>query len=274
MLSTAQVAHRLAERVPFGWTHPEGHDARVAPPGVLTPSRAAYAVGQERIELPTGVMPMHGMTGCSSASVAHDRLDTMIESGGLLSIAERTRRGIRLRSMSPLGDIASGIDGGVPCSILPTPSHGDYYHFVLSPRLLERRDLWFSDRDFGGGDSRYDRYTTYANKIGQRRIWDEPSHESRKRHLATGIESSTNEVYCRDSVGLHEIDTVLLTFENRDEYVRGLEALAAHKRAGRLPAHVRAEATSVSERKAGFARLLPYRGQRVSARSQAWHALT
>jgi hypothetical protein len=85
----------------------------------------------------------------------------------------------------------------------------------MKPEVLQRRDLWFSDRDYGGGEDRYKKYTKYAKKIGQGKIYREPDHEARQKHLAEGgVSGHYNEVYLKHEISWDEIDTIFVKAEN------------------------------------------------------------
>jgi hypothetical protein len=119
--------------------------------------------------------------------------------------------GIGFNSMSPRGDIASGIDGGVPCKIGNVPCYGAMVVFAMKPEVLERRDLFFSNHDFGGGKDRYPHFTQYAKRIGQERIFLPAPHHARQKHLNEGTEPNDNEVYLQYEIAWDEIDTIFIS---------------------------------------------------------------
>jgi hypothetical protein len=211
------------------------------------PAHEDYAGGASPA-LPDGNMVLHGMTGVSSRGQAYSRLLRIIESGGLLAVSERRRRGFGSTTMSPLGDMASGVDWGVPCTINHRPSYGKYVFFALKPSVLARRDLWFSDQDFGGGQCRYDFYQEYARSIGQERTFLPCPPEAREEHLARSWELSHNEVWFRGTVSWDEIDTVFVSNSNR-LYEHARAAIETAQAAGDVPEHVRV--VSFDDRRVG-----------------------
>jgi hypothetical protein len=162
-------------------------------------------------QMPDGCMVLHGMTGIASWGQALHRFGQILQSGSLLSVAERRRRGFGAITMSPLGDMASGVDWGVPCTIGACPSYGKWIVFGLKPEVLMRRDLWFSDHDFGGGRCRYDLYKAYAQSLGQRRIFEPCPHTARQQHLASCKNWKHNEVWLAHSIAWEEIDSIFVT---------------------------------------------------------------
>lgn len=205
--------------------------------GRISPRLAAYASGEADISPPPGHMIIHGMTGTSNREQVLARLDKIHESGGLKSIAERRRLGIGVETMSPRGDIASGIDTGVPCKIGSRTGYGEGVFFGLRPEAIKRRDIFFSDVDFGAGDSRYDEYTAYAARIGQGKIFESPSHRSRVKHLSHGL-GGKNEVWFQHEISWEEIDTVFVSSQYSQVVT---ERIDGWKKRGSLPAHIRVE---------------------------------
>lgn len=212
------------------------HRGRITPPHREFATKPPFDMSQAPGE---GSMVMHGMTGCRSGEEVVERLGKLVDSGGIQSIAERRRMGITAATMSPRGDIASGIDRGVPCAIGSNPAHGARVFFGLRPEILERRDLWFSPRDFGSSDDRYEQYTAYANQLGQKRIYQPTPYQGRKKHLESGLGRVDNEVYFRDRVGFKEIDTIFVEAGGDIDYRNLREQINQWKREGKLPERIR-----------------------------------
>jgi hypothetical protein len=114
----------------------------------------------------------HGITsggyGADSKTVAI--VKSVLQGGGLHSIAERFKRGIKVRSSSPAGDIRSGIDHIVFCSLDSGSTCGanSSVKIALKPEAMMRRDVVLAPRDFGGMGSRYEHYKKYANTLRQK----------------------------------------------------------------------------------------------------------
>jgi hypothetical protein len=189
----------LSEWVPSNWIPPVG---RVKPLGL------EYAGGERQVQLSPGLSIVHGLTGARGMGDALDRLVSMVRFGGIKSIAERRRMQLNIHTMSPLGDIASGLDQGVPCKIGLGPSYGKWIFFALKPEVLMRRDLWFADRDFGGGRCRYDLYNQYAKRIGQERLHTPAPAAARERHLREAWDCTHNEVWLKHEIAWDEIDAL------------------------------------------------------------------
>lgn len=159
-------------------------------------------------QIPAGSVIIHGMTGANGSN-SIERLNSIIEHGGLLSYTERRRRGIQLESMSPLGDLASGIDWAVPCKIGDEIAYGENIFFVMRPSVLLRKHMFFAPKDFGGGASRWNHYKKYANSLGQENIWDAPSHEARQKHFEL-IGRPNNETWFKGSISTEEIAAIVV----------------------------------------------------------------
>jgi hypothetical protein len=182
-------------------------------------------------------MVIHGLTGARDREETLARLERIVESGGLKSSAERRRLGIEVETMSPKGDIASGIDTGVPCKVGATAGYGEGIYFGLRPEIIKRRDVFFSNTDFGAGESRYDEYTHYAKKIGQGKIFSPPGHAARIKHFSFGLDAY-NEVWFRHEISWDEIDTLFV----RADLIRAVsERVEGWIRSTSLPGHIRVE---------------------------------
>lgn len=204
--------------------------------GRVLPQYEPLASGRSALKFPASAMVIHGLTGIGQGG-AVKRLEQIIETGGLKSIAERRRMNISVQSMSPLGDIASGIDMGVPTKIGKTTTYGGTIFFCMKPEILNRRDLWFSNKDFGGGHNRFGEYEAYAVKIGQGSIYTPPSVEARQKHLNSGL-GSTNEAYFKHEISWNEVDTLFVAASLYDEVAK---KAAKWRQTGLLPESVRIE---------------------------------
>lgn len=231
-LQNLDACKGITPKVPMGWAYPDRK-----PIGRVSPVHAEYAE-KPAPAMPDGNMVVHGMTGVQEQDTAMERFTRMVSAGGLRSISERRRAGINVTSLSPIGDIASGIDTGVACSVLDAPHHGHHLFFALKPDVIKRRDLWFSDRDFGACEDRYDKYNDYARSIGQARIHKPASHRARQKHLDHGCKSIGNELYLKHGVSLDEIDTVYV--DGGDSFYSRVHKQVADWRAkGLFPENVR-----------------------------------
>jgi hypothetical protein len=202
--------------------------------GRVLPLQDDYLTGACRLNIPSNHAVIHGMTGVSTPSQAINRLKLVHQYGGLKSITERTRLGIGKVSMSPKGDIASGIDHGVPTKIGPSPSYGGHIYFIMKPRILHQRDAWFSNIDFGGGHDRYDHYNTYAKGIGQGKMHHVASHDARQKHIESGL-GNTNEAYLKYEINWEDVDTICAD-QSCASSVKNL--VAKWQEAGSLPSHI------------------------------------
>lgn len=230
-LTEAKLAKSVCKSVPgdeiYRGKHRFGH---------VTPLYEPLATGEEAVSLPDEHMIIHGLTGAGGNAKGH--LENIIKSGGLKSIAERRRMNIKTQSMSPLGDIASGIDMGVPCKIGRETQYGGAIFFGMKPEAIERRDLWFSNVDFGGGHNRNASYQKYAKGLGQNDIHSPCPTEGRKKHLKNGL-GATNEIYFRGEVSWNDVDTLFVA--NQSEGATIKEMVEKYKQNGLLPHHVRVE---------------------------------
>lgn len=204
-LSALGVSGGAQAKIPYKMIYRDGHRR-----GRVTPGLGQYADGGTAMKTPKGRMVLHGMTGVSNGQQALERFETLVQSGGLKSIAERRRAGVSARSLSPRGDIASGIDGGVPCTLSDKPSFGNFVVFGMKREVLARRDVWFSDQDFGGGHNRYDAYNTYADSIGQGKMHRPPDDHARQYHYDHGLYENENEVYFRHEIPWREVDCLFV----------------------------------------------------------------
>lgn len=196
-----------------------------------------------QLNLPPDHCVLHGMTGVYSVEDAKKRFEQIVGVGGLLSYSERRRYNIFKHSMSPLGDLASGIDWGVPCTISKRPNYGKLIVFVMKPNILKREHVFFSDRDYGGGKDRHLYYNHYAKSLGQENFYSPPNHRSRQLHInklfsSHGISqvnggdgpSQLNEAWFRWMIRWDEIAAVLVSSQgDLDVSVRAMVKQAQTK---------------------------------------------
>jgi hypothetical protein len=241
----------LAEDVPYSSIYRGAHRR-----GRVIPTHEEYATGEQTVGIPAGHMIVHGMTGAKNAEQALERLDQLHETGGLKSIAERRRMGLGLlHTLSPKGDIASGLDTGVATRIQNQTVHKSMVFFGFKPQAIERRDVFFSDSDFGSGHDRTPSYEAYAKSIGQETTHATPSDKSRKTHLINGL-GPKNEAFFKHEVPWDEIDTIWVRSGPQDE--DGMlkateERVQKWKAAGSMPQHIRVEGFTGSPDIAGRA---------------------
>lgn len=175
----------------------------------------AHLPAKKPLKIPEGNLVIHGLTGISSWGEALNKFDQILKSGELMSSAQRRHQGSISHTMSPIGDLASGIDWGVPFTISPIPSYGKWIYFVLKRETLLRKDLFFSDRDFGGGKNRLPLYNQYAQSLGQESIFDAPDFGARQKHMyhlpAIHQAGELNEVWFSHSVRMDEVAALVVT---------------------------------------------------------------
>lgn len=165
--------------------------------------------------IPAGNMVLHGMTGIKKYHNVNleicSRLKSMAECGGILSSFERRRIGLKFHSMSPLGDIAAGIDKYVPCKIGDSPHYGSGAFFGMKPSILNRKDIFFAPYDFGAEVAdRHQCFQDYAKSIGQEHMYSPITCEAVQQHMKEGIKATDNEVYFKYQISWNEIDTIWL----------------------------------------------------------------
>jgi hypothetical protein len=226
-LRTLGLLGNVEPMVPREITQPYGRFGRVPI------YRDEFLAGENTLAYPEDKMVVHGLTGVNSPQAVTDRVARMVELGGLLSIAERRRSSCKVVTLSPQGDMASGIDHGVPCHIGLVPAYGDeWVTVVMKNEVLERRDIWFAPRDFGPCENRKQLYEGYAKSLEVEGIHSSPKRAARQRHFHTGTERFDNEVYLNGQINWHEIDSLIvsdhphLAGEIKDQF---LEAQAAGK---------------------------------------------
>lgn len=134
----------------------------------------------------------HGITGGGWQPGDQEKIERSIfGGGGLHSIAERFKRGIKAQTTSPAGDIRSGIDHVV--FIGHDSGHavgsGAAYRIGLKPEAYLRRDIAMAPKDFGGMDTRYEEYKRYLNGLQRRAketetsLYASPSPRVRQYHI-------------------------------------------------------------------------------------------
>lgn len=230
-LTEIGLVKQMVAEVPYAAIYRGGHRR-----GRITPVHDQYASGYSHLDLPKDYLVRHSLTGAGSGPAAIERLEQIVASGGLKSIAERRRMGIQVSSMSPEGDIGSGIDTGVSASVSNGGGWGTIT-FAMRPEVLERRDIWFANQDYGGDSDRFEQYDGYAKSIGQGRMHWPPSPKARQKHFEHGLQGS-NEAYFKHEVSFDEIDTLYV--EGNSGTFKKVEAkVEAWKKDGTIPKHVR-----------------------------------
>jgi hypothetical protein len=136
--------------------------------GAVLPLHRDFVTGDAPL-LEINALLTHGLT--AKANDAGAIADSILGGGGLHSIAERYRRGIKVQTASPLGDIGSGIDHVVFLAFNSgsTVGAGASVRFALKPEAYLRRDVALAPRDFGGGHNRYNQYRDYHNSLRSER---------------------------------------------------------------------------------------------------------
>lgn len=225
----------VCEQVPYQTAY-RSHRRR----GRVLPLHADYATATDektkRLPIPNNQMIIHGMTGIAGASEAVKRLDTIVQSGGLASLAERRRMGLSFATVDPHQDTASRLDLGVPACITNAPWAGASVYFGLRPETLKRRDVWFSNQcPVGTGEMQRQQYKAYAEQIGQKSPHTPPSHQSRMTHLQGGLQTY-NEVYLKHEVPMEEIDTI---FVENGMYSKVVRAMKKWKKQGFITEDIR-----------------------------------
>lgn len=164
--------------------------------GDITPLHPDYVRG----EAPPPTMKYlmtHGFTDTGASPL--DKFKLITSSGGLMSIQDRTQRGIQPlnlnehHSSSPVGDTLSGVDHVVFCAMNSggTCGSGSEIRIGLRPETTMRRDILTSDTDYGGGNDRYPNYKAYledlerraGQEVGKTTLWTPLSPEARQIHL-------------------------------------------------------------------------------------------
>lgn len=126
--------------------------------GRVLPLYSDYVSGDAPLpKIPAGIS--HGMNSSN--------LTAVVDSGGLLPLAERFRVGIPLSGTIPRNDIAGGVDHVVFAAISGNyAGYGDVSVLYKDSAYL-RRNVLITDRVFsgsGGGNGRYPAYRSYHNK--------------------------------------------------------------------------------------------------------------
>lgn len=168
----------------------------------------------KHIKLPKNHLVIHGLTGTDTHNQALHRLKQMVTQPGILSQSERRRKKLEVYSMSPIGDIVSGLDWAVPATINTYPSYGKHIFFVVSPSVLQRQHLFFAPCDFGGGKNRFHQYNDYAKSLGQTSFLEAISPQHKTKHLNNIQNMPYNEVWFKHSLAWQEITHVLVSDKN------------------------------------------------------------
>lgn len=211
------------------WEKPKEKIGRVNP--VYDPTYSKV------LNIPAEHLILHGLTGASNKET-RPRLEKIIEHGGLLSFSERRHHNIKTKTLSPIGDLASGIDHGVPCTINTKPSYGENMFFVMKPSVLNRKHIFFADKDYGGGHNRFEDYQKYAQSLGHNCFLEPPSYDARQKHLS-GLKketTKTNEVWFRWQIALQEIEAIVVHYTLYQDIKKIVEAV---QKKGSLPQDIK-----------------------------------
>lgn len=217
----------LANEVPYDLIYRGTHRF-----GRVLPHHEPLASGREALKMPDGHMVVHGITGAGGGDAVIKRLEQIVESGGLKSIAERRRMSIEVSSTCPESDTMEGIDMGVPTQIRKDTSYGSHMWLLMHPEVINRRDCFFVPSGSG--------YEAYAKSIGQGTIHDPAPVAGRQKHLDSGL-GGGNEWYFHHEISWNEVDTILVADEIYNQVV---SKVSGWKQQGLLPDNVRV--TSVS----------------------------
>lgn len=212
-------ADRLRELGLLGDLEPEvPFDAILRGPrryGALAPLHPAYVTGEAD---PPAIKYRitHGMTASKGDAMAS--LSAILDSGGLMSIAERHRQGILndVKGASVGGDVRSGIDHALFCT---TDGHGAVgssapVRFVLKPSAYMRRDVTLAPNDFGGCETRYGQYKSYLNKlqgeVGDKKtnLYEPASPKVRQRFIDTATGTGGEEFNIGPHVPIEDIEAI------------------------------------------------------------------
>lgn len=194
--------------------------------GRILPLHRDYIRGEAHLpEISNAVS--HGITG------GIQDLFTVLETGSILPISERTRLGVTDKvasSTSQKGDIRSGLDEGVFGTIGFSSWGRDGITVFYKDSAYLRRDVIASPTDYGAGASRYDNYFAHKKKLyeaGEVRKtpdWEEPlAPSARQVHLDLISGADGNEwnllggvpvedwslIYVQDKNNVREIETKL-----------------------------------------------------------------
>ncbi len=218
----------LAEQVPYNVLyHGEHRVGRVQPrlPEFVATGRKLDSDPGQRVVI-------HGLTAKDENTAG--LIESLIESGGVMSTAERRRMGIDVRTESVAGDTGSGIDQYVFCTYNDTPQFGQGAWLLLKPTVLERRDIAFAPTDFGGGSDRWTRYNGFANQIGQGKFTDPPDIDARNRAIDM-MDHADAEVLLKHSIPWEDVDTLFVS----EDAERVKDLVDEAKKAGKLPQNLR-----------------------------------
>jgi hypothetical protein len=232
ILKKIGCVQKAAESVPYNMAYDSPNRS-----GPLIQKHPDYLQNNLSPRMPAGCMITHGMTGVRDKEAALERFENIVRAGGMKSTAQRRQMGIRVNSLSPIGDTLSGIDDGVPASIGPDCNYNEWVVFAFKPEILERAQIWFANTDYGGGHNRFAEYDAYARGIGQESFRLPPSHQSRQKHLSEGVMGhEDNEVYFAGGIRWEEIDSVYVRNDSGDNFYQELMArIQSWQQEGLLP---------------------------------------
>lgn len=208
--------------------------------GLVAPIHEAYIRGEA--DLPkTPARIQHGVTGDTSG------LKSILRTGGLMAIEQRYRAGFleKLQTTSSSGDIRSGIDHAVFCTL----GHGgacgggSSVQIVMKPNAFLRRDIVLAPQDYGGSETRYPAYRSYLNQMQDAvnitgdatpenkeqhtNLYEPVSPRVRQYHLDTVSTVGSNEFNLGPSVPIEDMEAILVPESDREAIEQLLDDLMA-----------------------------------------------
>jgi hypothetical protein len=225
-LQALGVVGALEEQVPF-----ESLMRSKRREGLVMPLHRDYITGDAPLPRIHHLLT-HGLTG----GFDEHKLRSILKGGGLHSIAERFRRGIKASTASPAGDIRSGIDHVVFIAhdSGSTVGSGAAVRVALKPEAMLRRNVVMAPRDFGGMDTRYQSYKDYLNGLQRRakepetNLYSPVSPKVRQYHLnAKKNTPGSAEFNISGSIPIEDMAFIGVSSQNMDTVNKILdEALA------------------------------------------------
>lgn len=197
--------------------------------GLIAPILPAYIRGEG--DLPsTPARITHGVTGGAA-------LESILNTGGLLSIEQRYRAGFleKLQTTSASGDIRSGIDHAVFCTIGlgGACGGGASVKIVMKPNAFLRRDIALAPNDYGASETRYAAYRAYLNGIqgmvgeATTNIYEPISPAVRQHHLDNVSTGASNEYNLGPTVPIEDIEAIGVPLEDVAQFDKLLDDMLA-----------------------------------------------
>lgn len=208
--------------------------------GLVAPIHEAYIRGEA--DLPkTPARITHGVTGDTSG------LKSILRTGGLMAIEQRYRAGFleKLQTTSSSGDIRSGIDHAVFCTLGQGGAcgGGSNVQIVIKPNGFLRRDIVLAPQDYGGSETRYPAYRSYLNQMQDAvnitgdatpenkeqhtNLYEPVSPRVRQYHLDTVSTVGSNEFNLGPSVPIEDMEAILVPESDREAIDQLLDELMA-----------------------------------------------